>query len=328
MPERIGPFSPKLLTSRRGFFEIWFGSIVHPQERRALWVRYTAFRPNRNVSSYQPMALLWGAYFDRERPSEFRRQIQSWPLEALRFDGDALTLPAGELRPDRLRGELPGLGWDLAIEHRFAPDGHAPGWLEALPMVKTRSAIVSPFGAVSGSVRIDGHERSLDGASCVLTHIWGTERVRKLFWCFVPSFDPPHEEWGLDFVSVKADRVAPWLTMAFLRQGDRLVSDHRLVTMLRGRCEPSYPSFSGSCGLGEQRLFVDARADPGQAASYLYPDPNGSPRYIVQSDVGSVRCRVQRRGEADLELISSTAAVEFHGVERWDQQEPLAPPPL
>ncbi|MCA9520318.1 MAG: hypothetical protein KC609_05075, partial [Myxococcales bacterium] len=196
------------------------------------------------------------------------------------------------------------------------------------PLVKTRASIVSPFADVTGTVRVDETEHDFDGANAILMHIWGTERARKLIWCYVPAFDEPHVHWGLDFVSVKADRLAPWLTTAVLRRGDELIADHRPLTMLRGRSEIAYPRFTASCGLNGQRLHIEARADRDQGASYLYPDPGGTARFVVQSDVGSVTCRLQRPGEPELLLRSSTAAVEFHGVEPWDAQQPLAPPPL
>ncbi|PJZ53834.1 hypothetical protein [Leptospira adleri] len=302
-------------------FEIWFAVILIPESEQALWVRYTILSPKPKSGLY-PSAVLWASFFDIRKPENHRTAVQSFPYQKISIGDDSIEFPGASVGPDHMKGQIvtgkgETLAWDLEFKHRLEPTVHLPRWLDRTPIPKTRSIVSSPFTEVSGKIQLENQEFIFKKANGHFNHIWGTNRVAELFWTFVPKFDNDPENWSLEIVSVRAQPLAPILTFVTLLKDGTPIHQHSILRSLRSKVKVAYPKLSFQTRLDDYKIFVEGEMDPVQIGSYNYRDPDGSPRYIEQSDIGSVRCVILHRGKERILTSKNGAGVEFHGMKPW-----------
>lgn len=320
-------------TAPKPGFEIWFAVVLVPQERQALWLRYTQFIPQAEQrGAYPARNLLWAAYFNAHKPEKHcwgTTQVSevSWQGETGHWETGL-----GEralLSPERLRGEVPtplgALSWDLNFTSRFETHSPLPEWLLRSPWAqrpKTQSRVCAPFAQVQGQMTLHGvsqHWPQTTAAKGILQHLWGRQRVPELYWTYVPAFDD-QPDWGLEIVAVRPEPHGPFLLFVSLRQGTELWHESRLWRALRGRVEVDYPRLRFRAHCHDFDVQVESWLDPQQSPPYLYRDPEGSARYVEQCDLGSAHCEL-RRGRWRQSLRSHCgAAVEFHALHPWRAQ--------
>jgi len=285
----------------RPSFEIRFSVVADPRARRALWVRGTTL----TRGDGRTICVAWGALFDAHHPD---RHASGVAPAAPRCDPGrwvgAVPTARGELR------------WDLRYEPRFDAHGYVPGWLERLGIAQTHSRVTAPFARVCGTYQSGQESFELEDGCGLQNHIWGTRRVDRLLWVFVPAFDDAPEV-GLEAVWVKPSRFVPALTFAIVRRGATLSHRTSVPAMLRGRASIDFPRMK----IDARGLALDAALDPRQVARYVYRDPDGAPRFIEHSDTGSATCTI----DGERHVCRDLAAVEFHGTRAWSGGDYLDP---
>jgi hypothetical protein len=316
-------FAPRYPTdSLAPHFEIWFAVVFDKASRRALWIRSTTLQPMAR-SGLTPRRVLWASLFDAEDPTRHRSAAEAQPLSAS---------PPEAFGPARLAGRIETpqgpLGWDLMARSRHAPEDYAPRALQgrlAQALAGTHSVCCLPFAAFDGSLEADGETRTVRDATGLLTHIWGTRRVERLVWTFVPAFDGDGADVSLEAASVRIHPFLPPLTFVQLVDRGQLVRDASLRSALQGTLRLSYPGFELSARAGPYRISIRSRLDERQVTPYLYRDPDGRPHHVEQSDTGTVECRLQLPGRERELRCTAFAAVEFHGPSPWSARSYLDP---
>lgn len=305
--DRAAAFEPRMNAG----FEIWFGTAMDVSGL-ALWFRYTILHRPGGPS----VCVLWAALFDPQTPANALHSAECWPLDQKHFANGRIVLPQGSCSKDDVEGRVQDLSWELRMHHRFDAESHVPEFLLRLPFVRTKSIVLSPFARFTGTVRKGSRTWNLD-AQGTWTHIYGTERVPELYWCFVPRFD--EADAGMELFSVRPKASLPRLTFFTLREGDTL-QHSSMLSSIRNSCKIDFPGFTASAPGGAFR--VDCVMDEAQAAHYIYVDPDSSNRYVVQSDVSNAKLTF-----ADGRVLSSSgkAAVEFHGLTPWSETVSLDP---
>ena len=246
-----------------------------------------------------------------------------------------------------IKTPLGNLRWDLELLHDFAPYTHGPERLAKVS--RTHSVVISPFGRARGSVRL-GTARAIKwkNARSMFTHVWGAERVPELYWCYAPylqgstggarggsrssgagapgrSGDSSGALAGLSSIAaveaiyVKPSPLTPAVCFGTALTGDgQLVHDHALTRGVFGGNKFDYPKQSFRLNFAGQRVEVAAALNQKQKTGFIYRGPDGTPFFIVQSDVSSVECRLKNAEGRDTKLVSPDfAAVEFHGAKPW-----------
>lgn len=175
------------------------------------------------------------------------------------------------------------LAWDLEFRHKLEPTGHLPRWLEKTP----------------------------------INHIWGTNRVSELFWTFVPKFDDDPDDWSMEIVTVRPQPFTPTLTFVTLLKRGIPIHQHSIFRSLRSSTKIEYPKLHFKTRLDDYEISVESEMDKDQIAGYIYRDPDGSPRYIEQSDIGNVKCVIRHRRKETVLNAKQAAGVEFHGLRPW-----------
>jgi hypothetical protein len=294
-------------------YEIWFGT-VRDKTGIALWFRYTILhRPD-----HPSVCALWAAFFDPLHPAEAMHAADSWPAAEQRFENGRIVQPTGSFSSDDVQGNIGDLSWNLQMEHEFSAESHVPSALLKIPFVRTKSIVLSPFAQFKGTIQKGGQAWQIDGRG-TWTHIFGTQRVPELYWCFVPQFD--NADAGMEVFSVRPKIGMPMLTFFTLREG-RSLKHTGILGALRNSCQPEFPRFAAA-GPGKHPDFrLESTMDLDQAASFIYVDPDSTNRYVVQSDVSSARLSLA----SGMVLESARgAAVEFHGLKPWHNRHFLDP---
>ncbi|MCR9142174.1 MAG: hypothetical protein NXI24_07975 [bacterium] len=326
-------FAPQRSNTASGY-EIWFAVVHDPVERLALWLRYSRYVPKSGGKPAQ--AILWASLFSAADPARHCFNSISVPLKAANFASDRVTIntnpdSAAVLGPDYIVGEiktpLGNLRWDLELLHDFSPYQHGPERLAKVS--RTHSVVVSPFGRARGTVRL-GRSKGikLKNARSMFTHLWGADRVPELYWCYAPYLQqqsgaggpaPGPALAGVEAIYVKPSALKPAVCFGSALTGDgRIVHDHALTRGVFGGNKFDYPKQSFRLNFAGQRVEIGAALNQNQKTGYIYRGVDGTPYFIVQSDVSSVECRIKNSEGRDVKFASPDfAAVEFHGAKPW-----------
>lgn len=325
--ERPLSFQAQLLNSSTPGYEIWFAVIIERKTQKALWVRYTTLRPTQKA----PMAVIWASLFDAQVPTNHCSGTEIVPLSALTIDNNHYSYPNGQVSLNRLTGKLTTsqglLSWDLHYQHQAEALDYTPSFIPASlkGLLTTHSTACSPFAQVTGNITLNAQSYPLNTAQGLLTHIWGSYRVEKLYWIFVPQFDND-ASIGLELAIVQPKAWLPAIVAAKLRNNRELLHSSSIVLPLTSSSfKAHYPYLEVKTQIQEYTIQVQAKMNQSQTTAYIYRDPDGKPRYIEQSDVSEVSCQIKNKTFSKELHCQYLAAVEFHSLSRWSDRNYLDP---
>ncbi|MBL8021351.1 MAG: hypothetical protein JNM27_16895 [Leptospirales bacterium] len=301
-------FSPRITNSG---YEIWFGTAFDFDQEVAVWFRYsTLIRPGRT-----PRSAIWFSFIDQKFPERVVRTIGL--NEHMESKGDQQILGGSGFSQNAVSGTLDDVSWNLQCQHRFEAESHVKESLMNLPIIKTKSVVISPFCGFTGEVRMGSREFRLNATGCY-THIWGTQRVPELYWCFVPRFDDA--DVGLEFFAVRPKPLLPIIKFITIRDGNTLLHQPSLWKSVNSKLNPKFPGFSASGAMSDGRFELNCSlAEP--ATRYIYLDPSGSLRFIEQNDASQARLVLRKDNHVREFNSAHKAAVEFHGMQPWGEYE-------
>lgn len=324
--ERPLSFQAQLLNSPKPGYEIWFAVIIDRKAQKALWVRYTTLRPVKKP----PVAVMWASLFDAQVPANHCFGTQIVPLSALNTDNNQYSYSNGQVSLNRLTGRLTtnqgSLSWDLEYQHQEEALDYTPNFIPARlkGLLTTHSAACSPFAQVAGNITLNAQAYTIDAGQGLLTHIWGSYRVEKLYWIFVPQFDDD-ASIGLEIAIVQPKAWLPAIVAAKLHYNKQLLHSSSIAIPLISSFKAHYPYLEIKTQVQEYTIQVQAKMNQPQITAYIYRDPDGKPRYIEQSDVSEVSCQLKSKNFSKELHCQSLAAVEFHGLSPWSNRNYLDP---
>jgi hypothetical protein len=313
--------------SNKPGFEIWFAVIIDYNTRKAIWVRYTTFKPGAGTP-LKPSMIMWASFFDGLEPQNNCFTANRFDFEKLELNGNQYIFPSGTISPEKLTGKLSSpkgeLSWDLDLLHKFEPLKYAPKIIENLGLAKTKAVITSPFARVNGEVNLAEKKFALNNAHGILTHLWGTSYIEDLIWIYVPQFDNDLDGWSLEIVSVRPKLFMPQFTFLILHQNGK-VSHNGVLEALSSNVSSQFPQAEFKIKINDFQLKIKCKLNIEDAARYIYRDPDGSSRYIAHSDVSEVICQVEKSNFKKLLMCKNMSAVEFHSTKPWDNQKYFDP---
>jgi hypothetical protein len=289
-------------TGKPGHYEVWF--LTMSDGVSGYWLRWTLLAPDRGPAE----ARVWFARFDRDDPKRALAFNRAYPIDALTAGRDPflVRIGASELGSGRTSGSLEGAGhdvsWHLDFDHgqptyRLLPDRLYHGGLAPTkpfsPNVSTR---------FTGEVRVDGEARELIGMAGQQGHLYGTKHAERWAWAHCGVF-AGHEDAVVHALTAQGRRgpvTTPFTTFAGLKWGGRW---YRFSGVARKR-----PFWLGGwridLGTRHYRLTGRVAADPSMMVQAEYHDPDGTPRYCHNTEVGSSRFVLFERGEAGFEEVA------------------------
>jgi hypothetical protein len=197
------------------------------------------------------------------------------------------------------------------------------------PVPRTKTLSPHPWTSFSGTVTLDGDTIELDGWHGMVGHNWGAEHAERWIWTDGMDFDG-HPDAYLDAAigRIKLGRfTTPWIGNGVLFLDgtlDRLGGPGRArSTVVRETPQGAQIVLPG------KGVKVSGRvgAEPERFVAWQYSDPDGGGHVVVNCSIASMTLKVERDGEAPIELHSDHGATFELGMRETDHGVPVQPFP-
>lgn len=312
---------------QRGFYEVWFVTLVDPTTGDSFWFRYTLDAPKAEGAPRE--VGLWAFSSSGKDPKaglalHDKHPIAKFADKTTDEKGFRIEVGPGFLERTRAKGKVgsgdKSLEWDLTWEMRPSSVEHVNGPVKML----ASSAVNTPHGGVlmSGTVKVGGKSVKVEKWAGEQGHTWGKRHADRWAWAHCNSF-AEEPEAVFEGVSAQASSLGFSLPLA-----------SPLFLRLPAQPEAETHDWTGAGAVFSNRSrFVlgkwefeaesttilvkgTATADPARMIAVEYADPDGERLYCHHATGGDLVLelyrRVGSRWSFERKLTSKgTAAVEF-----------------
>jgi hypothetical protein len=282
-----------------GHYEVYYLSATDRATGLGLWIRYTMRAPVDGPGE----SALWFMAMDRAG-SRFARK-ESHPLDALVAQSDPfhLTLAGADLSDRGMAGDIgAAVSWELSWSPSLPAAEHVHPLLQRARVAKTVLTLPHPDLAVSGTVRFDGHEFSLDGAHGGQAHLWGSKHAARWTWAHANDLQgldgAPRPGAYVDGVSVFVPRFGRELgpsTPVVGRFDDVDFRATNPVHVARAASSFGLTTWRFEAREGKRKVVGEVDAPRESLIGVTYHDPDGDLAYCYNSEVASMRLFVWDR---------------------------------
>jgi hypothetical protein len=312
-PSQLSADAPRWPQERpdRGHYESYFLRAFDPSRPRAVWIRYTVVRP----AGGEPAGQLWFTLFDRSAPAPRAMRVDAGAPAT--GDGAWIRFGDSAFGVGRVHGSAGGTGWSLRFRDGEPTLRHLPErWMYTGRLPRTKLVSVTPSTVFDGALTVDGEEIAVDGWPGMVGHNWGEEHAARWIWLHGLGFEGAGADTWLDLAlgRVRWRRVlTPWIANGVLSVGGRRTRLGGLrrpasVTESETGCEVRIPG-------AEATLTASISAPPEAVVSWNYAGPRGPDSRVVHCSVADLTLRLERPGEAPLELSAAGRAAYELGQE-------------
>ena len=302
-----------------GHYESFFLKACHPGGGRAVWVRYTVHKRPGDV----PTGSLWFTLFDAssDRPRA-RKVTVAAPSAAA---GDWIGVGEARIGPGVARGALDHIEWDLRFSTVEPPLLHFPaGWMYRSPLPKTKLVSPAPAARFDGTLALDGGSVAIEGWRGTIGHNWGSQHAERWIWLHALSASGDWLDAAIARVRL-GPATTPWvangaLSLGGVRHALGGVGRRVQVRETPQRCLFELPG-------KRLRLRGEISAAAEHFVGWLYADPDGGEHHTLNCSIADVRIRVERRGEAPLDLAVEAGAAYELGMREQDHGMAIQPFP-
>lgn len=301
-------------------YEVWFLTFTDRETGRGYWVRSTHRAPRRGQAS----AGVWFARFDPADPTGtfgVHQASSFWTIDAHAFDvriGDA-RMTSGHAEGS-VEADGRTISWDLSWPTGEPTFRLLPSFMYRRGIAPTKPYAPNVDTRFSGAITVDGETSAVSGATGQQGHVAGHRHAERWAWAHCGEFEG--DEAVVHAVSAQGRRGpfdTPYLTSVGVRWQGRWI---RLSKWSRRR----------DFGLGswkvdlEDRTFRLAGRIEAPARALLkarYEDPDGSFRYVHNSEIASSRLALFERRAGGFEEV---ALLESRGTTHaeWAGRTPAA----
>ena len=298
-----------------GHYESFFLKASDPAGGRAVWIRHTVLRrPGEELD-----AAVWFTYFDASRgpPRAARRRL---PQEAISAPAEAyIRIDGAELGPGWCRGQMtsPDLTatWGLRFNDHHDPLRYLPEWAYRRRLPRTKLTAPHPGALFDGTIELDGERIDVTAWPGIVGHNWGAEHAERWVWIHGTS---PKGAASTDYLDFAAGRArlgvarTPWIAFGRLILAGEQYELGGWARARRTKLDPSETSCRFTVP-GEGVTVEGTIAAPAERfVEWVYADPSGGERDVLNCSISDLDFRVRRRGRDDRELsIEAGAVYEF-----------------
>lgn len=300
-----------------------------PDRGPAFWLKYNFLVP---VDRSQPgIAELWAVLWEGPgRPPVVIKQVL--PMGAFSTHSGKLHLAGngclltGTEAVGSCHDERHRASWSLHLAALQPPLYHYPyGVLYRLGFPKKKIVTPAPELLVDGTLRLDGHEWSVQGWKGQRGHNWGSEHaLRYAYGSALAGQGDDRLLFDGFTASIRLGPLAsPLLSAAILRLGEREVAFNAPRTWWNRKVTLDYPRWSATFESGGVRVHSEFTLDPAEIAALHYLHPDGKVSYCANSKYARARFVVTEGGTerhyetdcADLEFLmpEPLPGVVYHG---------------
>jgi hypothetical protein len=303
------------LASGTAVYEVWYLTFTDRETGRGYWVRSTHLLPRRGPAS----AGVWFARFDPADPAGtfgVHRTSPSWTIDADAFD---VRIAGARMTTGHAIGGVEAEGrtvtWDVEWPTGEPTYRVLPAFMYRRGLAPTRPYAPNVDTRFSGEITVDGETSVVFEAVGQQGHLAGQRHAERWAWAHCGEFDG--DEAVVHALTAQARRGpfdTPYLTAVGVRWHGRWI---RLSKWGRRR----------DFGLGSWKVDVENRSfrltgrieAPARALLRArYEDPDGSFRYVHNSEIASCRLALFERrvwGFEEVALLESrgTTHAEWAG---------------
>lgn len=284
----------------RGRYEVWYVTWNHPERGDGYWLRFITENP----LDGPPRAELWFARFDPGRPERTFGIHRPFPASELASQASPFRIAIGdaELAHDHSRGSLTGDGHDVRWDLRWEPATHV---LHQLPpamyarggLGETTVLSPNPSVALSGSVTVDGEQRTFERAIAGQTHLWGRKHAYSWTWGRCADFAGAPGAL-LEVLGVRLLRrgltLPPLMLVNLELDGERYqLNGFRHLLRNRGTWRTGAITFSARSAA--VKIEGELTCTPEQLVNAPYIDPDGTQVWCANTEIGDARVVVYER---------------------------------
>jgi hypothetical protein len=281
-----------------GHYEVHYLSATDRASGLGLWIRYTMQAPLSGPAE----CTLWFMAMDRDG-SRYARKA-TFPIAELRAEAEPfrLTLAGADLSDRGMAGAVDDAAWELLWEPSLPAAEHVHPLIRRAGVAKTLVVLAHPDLAVSGTVRFDGRDFTLDGARGGQAHVWGSKHAARWTWAHANDLrgldGEPRAGTYFDGVSAFVPRLGrelgPSTPVVGRFAGDDFHSTSP-VWVLRNTSRFGLTSWRVEARDGARRIVGEIDAPRDTLVGVTYRDPDGEPAYCYNSEVASMRLFVWDR---------------------------------
>ena len=298
-----------------GHYESWFQRANDATGRRAFWIRYTIFSPERHPGD--AVGELWAIAFDRQTHAIVAVK-DVVPIAECRFARDKLDVKIGTatLAQGALRGEAASNGhaiaWDLTFTGDQPPLLSYPERLYATRLPRAKTLVGTPLATFRGSFTVDGERIAIADWVGSENHNWGSRHIDQYAWGQVAGFDGAPDA----FLECSTARIrlgpiwSPWMAPVLLRLGGETLRWNRLDRVLRARASYADQHWTIHTKGPDGELAITISAEPRDFVALRYPNPPGGANICMNSKLARCELTLRRHG-SETRLTSRCAAFEM-----------------
>jgi hypothetical protein len=281
-----------------GHYEAYYVSATDPSSGLGLWIRYTMQAPLQRPAE----CALWFIAMDRDG-SRFARKT-TFPIAELTAEAEPfrLTLAGADLSDRGMAGAIDGASWELMWDPSLPAAEHVHPVIRRTHVAQTLLVLSHPDLTVSGTVRFDGHDVTLDGARGGQGHVWGSKHATRWTWAHANDLrgldGEPRPGAYCDGISAFVPRLGRELgpsTPVVGRFGGEDFRSTSPLWVVRNASEFDLTSWRFEARDGHRRVVGEVDAPRDALVGVTYHDPDGEPAYCYNSEVASMRLFVWDR---------------------------------
>jgi hypothetical protein len=286
----------------RRHYEVWFATMS--DGRTGYWIRTTVH------GGPEPHARVWFARFDRQDPSRIVALNRRVPLEEWATEPDAVEVRAGGavFASGRLHGAIEGSGhraeWDLSFPTGGPTYRLLPGPLYHGGLAPTKPLSPNIDTDFSGTVTVDGQTADVEWMPGQQGHLHGRAHAERWTWAHCSAFQGEGSEGTVVHALVAQGRRGPITTPFTTFVGVRWRNRWLRFTRVSRRRDTALGVWRIDLSNDRYRLTGAVAGDPALMVQARYEDPDGTPRWCHNTEVGSSRFVLFERAELGWDAVA------------------------
>lgn len=307
---------------RAGIYESNYLKANSRDGTRGIWLKHNLLRPLAGPGKGE----FWAILFERGKVPRVVRRDVAWEGLVLAEQGIGITAGEIALAPDRARGAIAGLSWDLRLSGGLEPILHLPYdamYTGGFP--KKKLVTPAPNLRFDGRVEARGETWEVDGWVGLRGHNWGTEHAWRYAYGNCNLWDDGAERAIDGFTAqVRLGPVrSPWLSSLLVRNPDL---DLNRVGRWLGAGEVT----PGKWSLRWDDVRLEMEADPSTYVGLRYGHPDGRESCCYNTKFARVRLdasgvvATSDTGELEVLFPEPLPDVVLHPTPEWDGSEDYA----
>ncbi|HEY0253555.1 MAG TPA: tocopherol cyclase family protein [Kofleriaceae bacterium] len=279
-------------------YEVWYATWNHAATGQGFWLRFVIERDTHGHGRGE----MWFARFDPHAPERTFGVHRRFAAESVRSSTAPFEIAIGNSRlsNSHAHGTFDGNGHAIAFDLRWEPAERVLKFFPdlAYPLSIGSTQALSPNARVpmTGSIVVDGERLAFDHVPFGQSHVWGTQHAFSWTWARCAEF--AGASGVIELLAARVQRrgvTTPPLVMCTLELAGARYQFNQFRHMIRNRATWGGQRVTFSVQTTWHRLEGEWTCAPEQMVMAPYIDPDGTPVFCANTEIGEMRAVLSRR---------------------------------